>query len=117
MKISKEYLRSIVRENASFSPMKSRATPQVKRAVENSRQIERLNEMQSPERRQAMILVDLDSAIKNVEETADNMYGLEDPGDPGIDMGTEMSEDLMRAVAMLDGVFKRLEALFQEGER
>jgi hypothetical protein len=45
------------------------------------------------------------------------MYGLQDPGDPGIDMGTEMSEDLMRAVAMLDGVFKRLEALFQEGER
>ena len=70
--------------------------------------------MHSPIRRQAMILADLDSAIKNVEETADNMYGLEDPGEPGLDMGTEMSQDLMLAVERLNGVFKRLEALFQE---
>ena len=114
MKISKKRLRKLVRENASFSPMKSRATPQVRRAVENSRQIERLNEMQSPVRRQAMILADLDSAIKNVEETAENMYGLEDPGDPGIDMGAEMSGDLLRAVEMLNSAYKRIEALFQE---
>tara|TARA_Y100000592_G_scaffold97341_1_gene167868 strand:+ start:4269 stop:4619 length:351 start_codon:yes stop_codon:yes gene_type:complete len=112
MKISKKHLRSIVRESVAFSPMKSRATPQVKRAVENSRQIERLNEMQSPERRQAMILADLDSAIRNVEETAKSMYGLESPGDPGVDHGAELAEDLQLAAEMLDGVFRRLEALF-----
>ena len=115
MKITKRQIRKIV--NESVSPMRSRATPSVRRAVENSRRVERLQEMQSPVRRQAMILADLDVAIRNVEETADNMYGLEDPGDPGIDMGTEMSEDLMRAVAMLNSAFKRLEALFQEEER
>ena len=114
MKVTKKQLRRIV--NESLSPMKSRATPEVRAAMgrSNSWNQERLNEMQSPVRRQAMILADLDSAIRNVEETADNMYGLEDPGDPGIDMGTEMSGDLMRAVEMLNSAFKRLEALFQE---
>ena len=116
MKISKQKIRQIIKENTSPAPMKSRATPLVRKAIENSRQQERLQEMQSPIRRQAMILADLDSAIKNVEETADNMYGLEDPGEPGIDMGAEMSQDLMLAVEMLNGVFKRLEALFQEAD-
>ena len=114
MKITKRHLRKIIKENTSPMPLRSRASAGVRQAVENSRQQERLQEMQSPIRRQAMILADLDSAIKNVEETADNMYGLEDPGEPGLDMGTEMSQDLMLAVERLNGVFKRLEALFQE---
>ena len=116
MKVTKRQLRQIIKENTSPAPMKSRATPFVRNAVENSRQQERLNEMQSRVRREAMILADLDSAIKNVEETADNMYGLEDPGDPGIDMGTEMSGDLMRAIEMLNSAYRRLEALFQEND-
>ena len=114
MKITKKQIKRIV--NESLSPMKSRATPEVRAAVgrSNSWNQERLTEMQSRVRREAMILADLDSAIKNVEETADNMYGLEDPGDPGIDMGSEMSGDLMRAIEMLNSAYRRLEALFQE---
>ena len=114
MKITRKQLRQIIQENASPAPMKSRATPFVRNAVENSRQQERLQEMQSRESREASILVDLDRAIRNVEETAENMYGLEDPGDPGIDMGTEMSQDLLLAVEMMNSAYKRLEALFQE---
>ena len=114
MKVTKRQLRQIIKENTSPAPMKSRATPFVRNAVENSRQQERLQEMQSRESREASILVDLDRAIKNVEETAENMYGLEDPGEPGIDMGTEMSQDLLLAVEMLNSTFRRLEALFQE---
>ena len=113
MKLSLTQLRQIIQENTSPAPMKSRATPFVRNAVENSRQQERLQEMQSRESREAEILVDLDRAIRNVEETAENMYGLENPDDPGIDMGTEMSQDLLLAVEMMNSAFRRLEALFQ----
>ena len=47
MKITKRQLKQIIRENTSFSPMKSRANPMVQRAVENSRQQERLRENQA----------------------------------------------------------------------
>lgn len=75
---------------------------------------QRLVEMQSPIRRQAMILSDLDSAIKNVEETADNLYGLEDPGDPGMGAGDEMAEELKGAIAMLNNAYRRIEAYFED---
>ena len=61
-----------------------------------------------------MILADLDSAIKNVEDTAFNLPGLQDPGEPGVDVGAELGQDLQLAIEMFNGAYRRLEALFQE---
>ena len=91
MKVTKRQLRKIIKEEK-----------------------QRLAEMQSPIRRQAMILVDLDSAIKNVEDTADNLYGLELPGDPGMAVGDEMAEELKGTIELLNSAYRRLEAYFEE---
>ena len=44
MKITKRQLRRIVAESTSPAPMRSRATPFVRQAIENSRQQEKLKE-------------------------------------------------------------------------
>ena len=44
MKITKTQLRKIIRENTSPAPMQSRAPPEIKEMVSNSRMQEKLNE-------------------------------------------------------------------------
>tara|TARA_Y100001970_G_scaffold275929_1_gene377877 strand:- start:281 stop:583 length:303 start_codon:yes stop_codon:yes gene_type:complete len=44
MKISKRQLRKIISENIGFSPMKSRATPEIQRLVSNQQRIAQLQQ-------------------------------------------------------------------------
>ena len=64
--------------------------------------------------RQANLLSDLDKAASRAEETANGLYGLQDPGDPGLQVGDELAIDLEGTVEMLNNLYAALELYFDD---
>lgn len=93
MKITKRQLRQIIKEE------KSRF----------------LNE-QSREAKEGSMLADLNSVVTSIEEIAAGLYGLQDPGEPGIQAGDDMARDLEMQIERLNAFFRSLEAHFESSD-
>ena len=59
------------------------------------------------------LLADLSKISDSIQEIADGMYGLQDPGDPGLQVGDEMGSDLSLQVERLNSFFDKLQAYFE----
>ena len=108
MKITKRQLRSIINEekqrlNETFSPMKSIAHPEMLALIRE----------QSTVAQEGALLADLSSIMDSIGGIANGMYGLQDPGDPGMQVGDEMAGDLELQVERLNGFFTQLETYFE----
>ena len=71
---------------------------------------------QSTIAKEADLLTDLTRTADAIQEIADGLYGLQDPGDPGMQVGDEMGESLGLQVERLNGLFDRLEAYFEQAD-
>lgn len=67
---------------------------------------------QSRSSSEGAIQAELASIIDSVQELANGLYGLQDPGDPGVQAGDEMGSALELQVERLNVVFDKLEAYF-----
>ena len=90
MKITKRQLRRIIKEEKT-----------------------RLLNEQSREAKEGTMLADLNSVATAIEEIAAGLYGLQDPGEPGVQVGDEMAQDLEMQVERLNTFFRSLEAHFE----
>ena len=89
MKITKRQLRRIIKEEKA-----------------------KLHE-QSREAKEGRLLGDLGSITISIQEISDGLYGLEDPGEPGMAVGDEMAKDLEMQIERLNELFGLLEAHFE----
>ena len=110
MKITKRQLKRIIKEEkanllkeskAPF-PMKSRVDPAFARLIKEQSRAKSEGELQG----------DLAVIIDAIESIAFEMYGLEDPGNPGAAAGDEMAKGLEMQVERLGTFFDQLEAYF-----
>ena len=108
MKITKRQLKRIIKEekkrlNETFSPMKSIAHPEMLTLIRE----------QSTAAQEGVLLADLSSILDSIGEIANGMYGLQDPGEPGLQLGDEMAGDLELQVERLNSFFTQLETYFE----
>ena len=93
MKISKRHLKRIIKEEKA-----------------------RLLSEQSREAKEGSMLADLNSVVTSIEEIAAGLYGLQDPGEPGVQVGDDMAQDLEMQIERLNQFFRSLEAHFESSE-
>jgi len=114
MRITKRQLRRIIKEERTKLlkeapaplPMKSRADPVFASLIKG------LIKEQSRAKSEGELQGDLASIIDAIESVAFEMYGLEDPGNPGAATGDEMARGLEAQVERLSTFFDQLEAYF-----
>ena len=58
-------------------------------------------------------MADLAMIVDAIEEIAAGMYGLQDPGDPGVPAGDEMAGDLEMQVERLNSFYDQMVAHFE----
>jgi hypothetical protein len=58
-------------------------------------------------------MADLDSIATAIEEIAAGMYGLQDPGEPGLAVGDEMAGDLEMQVERLTAFYDQMVSHFE----
>jgi hypothetical protein len=102
MKITKRQLRRIIKENTSFSPMKSRATPETRRLVSNSRRQEMMRDY-SPVREAYPVSGEPSNAWITFEKA------VEDAALPMIDAGMELDGVLQAMHDSIDNIFAEWE--------
>lgn len=88
MKVTKRLLKKIIKEEKTKLLEQSRASSE------------------------GNIQAELASIIDAVQELSDGLYGLQDPGDPGVAAGDEMAQDLALQVERLNKLFDQLESYF-----
>ena len=122
VKITEKQLRNLVKQTLNESssrsykmnhinapvPVKSRASAEFARIVKGRP----LNEQSRPAK-EGELLSDLNMVVTSIEEIAAGMYGLQDPGDPGVQAGDEMAQDLEMQIERLNGFYKQLQAHFE----
>ena len=91
MNIDKETLKRIIREEVSLYEQAG-----------GSRQA-----------KEATLMVDLDSITSAIEEIASGLYGLQDPGEPGMALGDEMAQELEMQVERLNDFYQKIVAHFE----
>jgi len=62
---------------------------------------------------EAVLLSSLDSIASSIEDITSGMYGLEDPGDPGISSGDDMAQELEMQVERLTSLHAQMVAYFE----
>mgnify|MGYP001208315128 FL=1 len=63
--------------------------------------------------KEAEMMADLDSIASSIEDIASGMYGLQDPGDPGMAAGDEMAQELEMQVERLSDFYNKMVAHFE----
>ena len=89
-----------------------RITKRQLRRIIKEEKVKLLNE-QSHEAKEGRLLGDLASITSSIQEISDGLYGLEDPGEPGMAAGDEMARDLELQIERLNELFGILEAHFE----
>ena len=93
MKITKKQLKRIIREERK-KIIKEQA-PRDRVAVEGE------------------LLGELNDILQNIEETANELYGLVDPGDPGIPAGDQMGDAIALQIERANSLYEKLVAHFE----
>ncbi len=123
VKITEKQLRNLVKQTLNESsdrsykmtydkapvPVKSRASAEFTAIVKGKKVISE----QSRQAKEATLMTDLDSIATAIEEIAAGMYGLQDPGDPGVPAGDEMASDLEMQVERLSAFYDQMVAHFE----
>ena len=63
---------------------------------------------------EASLLGDLNDILANIEEVANELYGLQDPGDPGIPAGDEMAQAIELQLARANDLYRAFEKYFED---
>ena len=71
---------------------------------------------QSREAKEGGLMADLDAIASAIEEIAEGMYGLVDPGEPRGAAGDEMASDLEMQVERLNDLYKKMVAHFESSD-
>ena len=62
---------------------------------------------------EAQILADLNDILQQIEEASDELYGLVDPGDPGVEFGDELAQTIKLQIERANDVYNKLERYFE----
>ena len=63
---------------------------------------------------EAQILADLNDILAQIEEASDELYGLVDPGDPGVAFGDELAQTIGLQLERANDLYRAIERYFEE---
>ena len=116
VKITEKQLRNLVKQtlnessDKSYNMMYNKAPMPVKSRADA--EFARLIKEESRESSEGKLQAELSQVIDSIREIAEGMYGLQDPGEPGLQAGDELAGDLELQVERLDAFFDQLEGYF-----